>query len=122
MMLRCFPLVALAAFGLTNAAQALDQHAMVFSCARDVDIPVIFLNETGEEGSSYAVAQIEGHLVPMEITRSGSGAKYSEGQGGYVLWNDGDTVSVFHGEDEAVIYQDCIVVEPVVEPDDSPKQ
>lgn len=112
MMLRRLSLAALAALGLTAAAHALDQQTMVFSCERGVAIPVIFLNETGEDGSSYAVAQIEGHLVSMEITRSGSGAKYSEGVGGYVLWNDGDTVSVFHGEDEAVIYQECIAVEP----------
>lgn len=81
---------------------------ITYECERGALLDVVYLNT--EDGGAYAVAQIDGHLVPLMIARSGSGAKFMQGEGGYVLWSKGEEATVYFGADEDAILSDCVAL------------
>lgn len=85
-----------------------------YQCERDVAVPVTYLNTTS--GGSYAVLQVDGQQVPMEITISASGARYAsvDAERGYTWDTKGDSGSLYwqpadstEGSDSVTVLADC---------------
>jgi len=57
-----------------DKAAADNITAVHYICERQVEIPVVYVNTAG--GSSFAIVQVEGKLVPMTQQASASGARY----------------------------------------------
>ncbi|MDM1708553.1 MliC family protein [Thiopseudomonas alkaliphila] len=71
------PLLAAVSQATSNSAQAAQGDAMVqkiYQCERGLVLPVSYINT--QSGGAFAVLQVEGRQIPMQITSSGSGARY----------------------------------------------
>ena len=71
------PLLGAASQAASNSAQAAQGDAMVqkiYQCERGLVLPVSYINT--QSGGAFAVLQVEGRQIPMQITSSGSGARY----------------------------------------------
>lgn len=95
-------LLAVALAGLIPAmAQAeLQPLNLRFTCDRSVELPVVFVTETG--GDSVAILYVEGRQNLLFQEPSASGARYgwpSDGSA-YVLWVKGQEATVFWRDGE----------------------
>ncbi|MDW4496768.1 MliC family protein [Sulfitobacter sp. D35] len=99
---------------LTAATAYADVQQVVYSCERGIEIPVVYIN--GEDAGArlaLAVLVVEGRLVSLEATETGSGARYGTGddQPGYVWWTKGDSASLSWLESESgaetMLFTDC---------------
>lgn len=92
-------------------AQDAEPNSVTYRCDRDVEIPVVFLNQDG--GVSIAVAVIENRPVILRDVIAASGARYRSGDdaNGYQLWVKGDsaTISVGEPDSEVILYSQCAV-------------
>ena len=87
-----------------------DMIQQTYICARNVEIPVTFVNTP--EGESYAVALIDGQMRAMRQVISASGARYRSGDGedAYQIWTKGNDLAIvsYGAEDkDTVLFQDC---------------
>ena len=101
------PFLVTPAMAQESAGDVIQQ---TYICARNVEIPVTFVNTA--EGESYAVAMIDGQMRAMHQVVSASGARYRTGEGkeAYQIWTKGDDLaSVSYGaeDDETILFQDC---------------
>ena len=98
--MRALLLAGLAALAPAAAQAELQPLAVRYSCDRGVELPVVFVNETG--GDSLAVLYIEGRQNLLFQEQSASGARYgwpSDGSA-YVLWTKGPEATVFWRDGE----------------------
>lgn len=93
------------------AAAAMAQDAMMnvaYACADDRVLQASFIN-AGDE--SFAVVFEAGALVPMQIAKSASGARYLSADEALELWTKGPEATLtLLGENETVLYRDCAEV------------
>lgn len=85
-----------------------------YQCERDVAVPVTYLNTAG--GGSYAVLQVDGQQIAMEITVSASGARYAsiDAERGYTWDTKGGSGSLYwqpvdstESSDSLTVLADC---------------
>lgn len=83
---------------------------VTFTCERGTVVAVAYVNNT-PDANSFAVAQIDGHQIPMIQVRSGSGIRYRsvDPNRPYELHAKGDAGMIFYGPepDPATILKDC---------------
>lgn len=93
-------------------AEAVQQW--LYSCERGVELPVTYVNT--QAGNAYAVLQVEGQQVPMQIGMSGSGARYVsvDATRPYVWHTKGSTASLYWEMPDAspqTLFQGCQAAE-----------
>ncbi|GAB1480238.1 hypothetical protein MASR2M74_28130 [Paracoccaceae bacterium] len=84
----------------TMAQAELQPLNVRFTCDRGVELPVVFVNETG--GDSVAILYVEGQQNLLFQEPSASGARYgwpSDGSA-YVLWVKGQEATVYWRDGE----------------------
>lgn len=92
-------------------AEASDSVQQVqYQCERGVAVPVTYLNTAS--GGSYAVLQVDGQQVAMEIVVSASGARYAsvDAERGYTWDTKGDSGSLYWQPADAVDNTDSVTV------------
>jgi len=103
---RLAPLLGTFAVATAASAQtapiAHEIHAR-FACAEGKSIDATFVNGTA---SSATLTLSDGRKLSLPQARSGSGARYANGDESFVFWNKGDTA--FIEEDGKTTYADCV--------------
>lgn len=83
-----------------------DMAAVDYDCADNRALSVAYIN-AGEE--SFAVVQEAGHMVPMKIAMSGSGARYLSADDRLELWTKGpEAMLTLKGDADIPLYRDCV--------------
>jgi len=97
-----------AAFGVAIAAAA--QTSPVprvidarFACAEGKSVHATFVNGAA---SSVRLVLSDGRKLSLPQARSGSGARYANGDGSFVFWNKGKTAFIEEGG--KTTYADCV--------------
>ena len=107
-------LCVLAASVVTSWAMAEETQTMQqvhYQCERGVSVPVTYFNT--DAGDSYAVVQIEGQQIPMQVETSASGARYvsTDAERGYIWHSKSDYgVLSWQAKDAAESAQDVIIL------------
>ena len=83
--------------------------AVNYACAGNEILRVVYVNTAA--GNSYAIVMQQDEMIPMEVTRSGSGAKYKAISPDYTyqLWTKGRTADLYtdDGGKDDVVLSDC---------------
>lgn len=94
------------------ALAEIDVLSVTFTCENNTVVPVTYFNPT--EGPGAAAMMVDGQLIPMKQTPSGSGISYQsvDTQGVYTLRSKGwDATISFQAEGstapEQVMLRDC---------------
>lgn len=97
-----------APLALAEASDSVQQ--VQYQCERGVAVPVTYLNTAS--GGSYAVLQVDGQQVAMEIVVSASGARYAsvDAERGYTWDTKGDSGSLYWQPADATDNTDSITV------------
>lgn len=95
-------------WALAEASNEVQQ--VHYQCERGVVVPVTYLNTSS--GGSYAVLQVDGQQIPMEITISASGARYTsiDAERGYTWDTKGDSGSLYWQPTDAKEDSDSVTV------------
>ncbi|TKW66602.1 MAG: hypothetical protein DI616_08860 [Paracoccus denitrificans] len=107
--------IALPALLLCLPAMAAHAESKTFTrtyaCPNDMAFQAAFIN-AGDE--SFAVVTSDGHLVPLTIAVSGSGARYVSADGAVELWTKGPAATLgVRGENGDVMQtEECREMEP----------
>ena len=88
-------------------------HQRAYVCARGVTLPVSYIN--ADDSTGIAVMMIEGKLVTLRATPTGSGVRYValDEQDSYRLYTKGDEAFVRHlaadhTAEEVTILEGCV--------------
>ncbi|XDA96516.1 MliC family protein [Sulfitobacter sp. LCG007] len=104
---------ALASFLITGPAAA-EIQALTYLCERGVTIPAVYVNgEDGPDRIAVVVIQVEGRMINLEASESGSGARYAvpSDKSGYVWWTKGTSATLAWFDaplrEEVTLYAAC---------------
>lgn len=86
--------------------------SVTYRCEREVELPVVFINDT--QGRSHVIAVIDRKLLSLPQAVSASGARYrsEDTAAPYEFWNKGDTATISYGagEEPEIIYKECVEI------------